>query len=99
MSQIEISRKQVAEFCQRHHMRELALFGSVLTDDFHEKSDVDVLVQFMPGEEPGLFALAGMELELSELLGRKVDMRTPDDLSQYFRKEVMRAAEIQYAAV
>ena len=74
------------------------MFGSVLRDDFRPDSDVDVLVDFEPGQEPGLIALANMELELSELIGRKADLRTPEDLSRYFREKVVSTAEVQYAA-
>ena len=96
-ARIAINRERVAQFCQRHHIRKLALFGSVLRDDFRPDSDVDVLVEFEPGVSVGLIRLAGMERELSEILGRKVDLRTPADLSRYFREEVVRTAEVQYA--
>jgi len=89
---------QVAAFCRRHHILKLSLFGSVLRDDFGPKSDVDVLVEFEAGHVPGFFRLFDMEEELSALLGgRKVDLRTPQDLSQYFRDEVLALAEVQYA--
>lgn len=94
---IEIPKDKIAEFCRRHHIRKLALFGSVLRDDFRPDSDVDVLVEFEQGHAIGLIRLAGVELELSEILGRKVDLRTPMDLSRYFRQEVLKSAEIQYA--
>jgi len=73
------------------------LFGSVRGDDFGPDSDVDILVEFEPGQEPGFMRLARMERELSEMLGRKVDMRTPEDLSRRFRDQVVAAAEVQYA--
>jgi len=95
---IQIDKKQIADFCRKHHIMKLALFGSVLTERFGPDSDVDVLVEFYPANVPGLFALAGMEMELSDILGRNVDMRTPEDLSRYFRDEVVRGALIQYAA-
>ena len=95
---IDVDKDQVAGFCRKHSIRKLALFGSVLRDDFGTGSDVDVLVEFVPGGEPGFFGLAGMERELSEILGRKADLRTPEDLSRYFRDEVVAAAEVQYAA-
>lgn len=95
---IQIDKKQIADFCRKHHITKLALFGSVLTERFGPDSDVDVLVEFYPANVPGLFALAGMEMELSDILGRNVDMRTPEDLSRYFRDEVVRGALIQYAA-
>jgi len=88
----------IAEFCRRHHIRRLSFFGSILREDFRTDSDVDVLVEFKPGREVGLFRLAAMERELSELLGgRKADIRTPEDLSRYFRSKVMSIAEVQYA--
>jgi predicted nucleotidyltransferase len=89
-------RAALADFCRRHHIRRLALFGSVLREDFGPNSDVDVLVEFKPHHAVGLIRLAGMERELSEILGRKVDLRTPADLSKYFREEVVQAAEVQY---
>ena len=95
---IEIDKDAVAAFCQKHHIIKLALFGSVLTDEFREDSDVDVLVDFDQEHIPSLFAIARMERELSEFLGRKADMRTPEDLSEYFRDEVVRSALVQYAA-
>ncbi len=94
-AKIAIPRAEIEDFCRKHHIRKLSLFGSVLRDDFREGSDVDVLVEFEPGKGPGLIRLAGMERELSELLGgRKVDMNTPLMLSPYFRDEVLREAEI-----
>ena len=84
-------------FCRRHHIRRLALFGSVLRDDFSPESDVDVLVEFEPGQVPGL-AFFSMEEELSTILGRKVDLNTPGFLSRYFRDQVLAEAENQYVA-
>jgi len=95
---IDVDKQRIAEFCKKHHIRRLAFFGSVLGDDFRPDSDVDVLVEFEPGQVVGLVRLAGMERELSQILGRKVDMRTPQDLSRYFRDEVVASAEVQYAA-
>jgi len=86
----------MTEFCRRHHIRKLALFGSVLRDDFRPDSDVDVLVEFESGRVPGLIRLAGMEIELSEIMGRKADMRTPAELSRYFRQRVIESAEVRY---
>jgi predicted nucleotidyltransferase len=94
---IKIDRKRIAEFCMRNHIQELALFGSVLRDDFHSESDVDVLVKFEHGFRVGLIRLASMEIELSEIIGRKVDLRTPNDLSRYFRDKVVASAEVIYA--
>jgi hypothetical protein len=88
----------IRAFCRGRHIRRLAFFGSVLRDDFGPQSDVDVLVEFEPGYVPGLLRLAAMERDLSDLLGgRKVDMRTPADLSRYFRDEVVARAVVQYA--
>lgn len=97
-ARIQIDQSRVADFCRRHQVRRLALFGSVLRDDFRPDSDVDVLVEFAPESHAGLFELARMEAELAELVGRKVDLRTPAELSRYFRDEVLATAEVQYAA-
>lgn len=94
---IPIDREAVAAFCRRHHVRRLALFGSVLRDDFSPISDVDVLVEFELGHVPGL-GFFSMEAELSALLGRKVDLNTPGFLSRYFRDQVLAEAETQYVA-
>ncbi len=96
LDRIQIPRKELAEFCRRNHIRILSLFGSVLREDFRPESDVDVLVEFEPGYPVGFIRLAGMELELSKILGRKVDIRTAADLSPYFRQEVLETAEVQY---
>ncbi|MFP4579823.1 MAG: nucleotidyltransferase family protein [Candidatus Sumerlaeia bacterium] len=95
---IGIPREQLAAFCRRNHIRRLSLFGSILRGDFSPDSDVDFLVEFEPGKTPGLIGIASMEIELSEMLGRKADLRTPEDLSRYFREEVIREAELQYAS-
>ena len=97
-AKIQIDKTKIAEFCRRHHIRRLALFGSVLRDDFRPDSDVDVLVEFEPVHIPGLIRLSGMEIELSEMVGRKVDLRTPAELSRYFRQKVLELAEVQYIA-
>jgi hypothetical protein len=94
---IAIPHEQVGSFCRRHHIRRLALFGSVLRDDFRPDSDVDVLVEFREGHTPGL-DFFGMEIELSELLGHKVDLHTPGFLSPYFRDRVLAEAEVLYDA-
>jgi predicted nucleotidyltransferase len=89
----------LAGLCRRHHIRRLALFGSVLKETARPDSDVDFLVEFAPGNEPGLIGLAAIEAEISALLGgRPVDLRTAQDLSEHFRGEVLRNAEVQYAA-
>jgi len=88
----------LARFCERHHMNSLSLFGSQLKGTARPDSDVDLLVEFESAHVPGLFAIASMESELSELLGgRRVDLRTAGDLSRHFRDEVVRTAELQYA--
>jgi len=95
---IDIDQKQIETFCHKHHLTKLALFGSVLTERFGPDSDVDVLFEYDPDHVPSLFAVARMERELSEILGRKADMRTPQDLSRYFREEVVQNAVVQYVA-
>jgi uncharacterized protein len=96
-ARIAVPRDQIADFCQRNHVRRLALFGSVVREDFGPTSDVDILVEFEEGYTPGFFGLARMERELSEVFGgRKVDLRTRADLSRYFRDEVVAAAERVY---
>ncbi|MBK5101826.1 MAG: nucleotidyltransferase domain-containing protein, partial [Desulfobacteraceae bacterium] len=79
---IEIPDEKIGEFCKKHHILKLSLFGSALRDDFDSKSDLDLLVEFDPNHIPGLIRLAGMENELSDILGRKVDIRTAQDLSR-----------------
>ncbi len=92
----DIPKDRIAEFCHRHHIVKLALFGSVLRDDFRPDSDIDVLVEFEPDHTAGLLQMARLELTLGEMLGRKVDLRTPAELSRYFRDEVVRSSEVQY---
>ncbi|HBL10148.1 MAG TPA: nucleotidyltransferase [Cyanobacteria bacterium UBA11162] len=94
---IKIPKEEIEQFCQRHHIRKLSLFGSVLRDDFTPESDIDFLVEFEMGKTPGFFKLARMERELSEMLeGRKIDLRTPEELSIYFRDRVIAEAVVQY---
>ena len=94
---IFLSKDKIANFCRRNHIRKLSFFGSVLREDFGPESDVDVLVEFEPGHVPGFFRLFDGEEELSSLLGgRKVDLRTPEDLSRYFRDEVIARSLVQY---
>jgi predicted nucleotidyltransferase len=96
-AKIQIPKQSLKRFCQTHHIRRLSIFGSVLRDDFGPDSDIDVLVEFEPAHVPGFFKLAEMETELQSLLGgRKTDLRTPEDLSRYFRDDVLAAAEVQY---
>ena len=96
-AKIAIPKDKVAAFCRRHHIRRLSLFGSVLREDFHPDSDVDVLVEFESGHTVGLLRMAGLELELCDIVGRKVDLRTPAELSRYFRDEVVKNSIVQYA--
>ena len=94
---IDIPKEKIEEFCKKHHIAKLSLFGSVLRDDFTPESDVDVLVEFQPRQVVGFIRLASIEIELSKILGYKVDLRTPSELSRYFRQEVCDSAEVQYA--
>jgi hypothetical protein len=93
-----IPKDRLIEFCQRNHIRKLSVFGSALRGQLGPDSDIDLLVEFEPGHTPGLFSIVRMEMELSEALGRKADLRTPEDLSEYFRDEVLEHAEVQYQA-
>ena len=95
MVHVPVDREGIAAFCRRNHIRRLALFGSVLRPDFRPDSDVDVLVEFERGHTPGLRFFT-MERELSEIMGRKVDLNTPGFLSADFREEALRDAEVQY---
>ena len=94
---INLPKPAIAAFCRQRHIRRLALFGPVLRDDFTPASDVDVLVEFEPGHTPG-WEIVSMEDDLSEIVGRKVDLHTPADISRYFREEVLSEAEDQYVA-
>ena len=96
-AKLRIPRAKIASFCRKHHIRRLALFGSVLRPDFGPKSDIDVLVEFEPGHVPGL-AFFGMQDELGEIFGRKVDLNTPGFLSKYFREQVQKEAKELYVA-
>ena len=93
---LHIDKERISHFCQEHGIRTLALFGSALRDDFGAESDVDLLVEFEPGHAVGLLRMAGLELELTDLLGRKADLRTPAELSRYFREEVVQTREALY---
>lgn len=98
MPHLAIAEEQLAGFCRKRHIRRLSLFGSRLKGTARPDSDIDLLVEFEPGQEPGLLGLAAMEAELAALLGgKKVDLRTPQDLSRHFRDQVLRTAEVQYA--
>lgn len=94
-ARIQVSKDVLAGFCRRHHIQSLSLFGSVLREDFGPESDIDVLVEFEPGQVPGL-EFVRMKEELSQLLGRRVDLNTPKSLSPYFRDVVLREAEPVY---
>lgn len=94
---IDIPREKIADFCRRHHIKKLSFFGSILREDFGPESDIDVLVEFEMDHVPGLIRMAGMEIELSEIVAHKVDLRTPEDLSRYFRQDVIDSAETVYA--
>jgi len=95
---VEIDKTSLAEFCRRNQIRRLALFGSALRDDFGPDSDVDVLVEFETAAVVTLLDMARMEMELAGMIGRKVDLRTPEELSRYFRDKVMALAVVQYAS-
>ena len=95
---IRFEADAIAHFCREHRVRKLSLFGSVLGDEFRPDSDIDVLVELEADAHVGLIGFAGLELELSELLGRKVDLNTPGCLSKYFRDRVQAEAEVLYAA-
>jgi predicted nucleotidyltransferase len=95
---LTIPTEKVAEFCKRNRIRKLSIFGSALRGDFSPDSDIDVLVEFEPDACVGLVRLAGIEIELSEILGRKVDLNTPGSLSKYFRDKVLSEAVVHYDA-
>ncbi|RQD84926.1 MAG: nucleotidyltransferase, partial [Methanocalculus sp. MSAO_Arc2] len=92
--QVPIPHEEITAFCKKYHIRRLSLFGSVLREDFSRESDIDVLIEFEEGKTPGFFTIFSMEEELSELFGgRKIDIRTPKDLSRYFRDDVINSCE------
>jgi len=92
----KIPKELLIEFCKRNHISKLSVFGSAIRGQLKPDSDIDLLVEFEKNRTPGLFGIIRMEMVLSEMLGRKVDLRTAEDLSQYFRDEVVRDAEVQY---
>lgn len=92
---VDIPYEKIVEFCKRNHIRKLSIFGSALREDFRQDSDIDILVEFEPGHVPGL-AFFSMQDELSEIIGHKVDLNTPNFLSPYFRDEVLKEAEVLY---
>ncbi len=102
---VNFPEEKIADFCRRHGVAKLSLFGSILREPtpeggygFRPTSDVDMLVEFLPGRTPGLIYLGGMLMELQEMVGRTVDLKTPQDLSRYFRHEVLREAKLLHAA-
>ena len=101
-SQISIPKDALASFCRKHGIHRLSIFGSALRDDFRPESDIDLLVEFEPGRIPGLFGVAGMELELSELFGRDIDLVTRTEVEEsrnYIRREnILRSTEVVYEA-
>jgi uncharacterized protein len=97
-TRLSFDREALTALCRRQHIRRLSLFGSALKGTARPDSDIDLLVEFVPGKEPGLLGVADVEAELSLLLGHPVDLRTAQDLSEHFRDEVLRTAEVQYAA-
>ncbi len=94
-SSLKLDRKRIQDFCERHHIRKLSIFGSALRADFKPDSDLDILVEFQPGHVPGLEFFA-IQDELSRLLGRQVDLSTPGFLSKYFRNQVLKEARVIY---
>lgn len=94
----KISEERIRSLCTRFRIRKLSLFGSALHGTMKEGSDVDLLVEFEPGHVPGLIALAGMQNEFSALFGHPVDLRTPNDLSPFFRDAVLQEAKAAYAS-
>jgi uncharacterized protein len=97
-SRLKIPPDVLKQFCRKHHIQRFAVFGSILDDSFTDKSDIDVLITFEKDCEPGFFRLAQIEQELSDILGRKADIRTSEDLSIYFREDIESRAVVQYAA-
>ncbi len=97
--QVSIPKARLASFCRSRGIKRLAVFGSALRSDFGPDSDIDLLVEFEQGRTPGLLGIAGMELELSDMLGRRVDLRTAGDVSRRFRQQVLNEAQVQYERV
>jgi hypothetical protein len=93
---VNLTEEQIAEFCQKNHIKKFAFFGSILRDDFRSDSDIDILIDLDYNYKTGLMKMARMERELSETIGRQVDLRTPEDLSDYFRDKVLSEAEVLY---
>jgi predicted nucleotidyltransferase len=95
---LKLPQQELAAFCRRHDIARLSVFGSALRDDFGPESDVDLLIEFQPDAEPSLLDLGGMQQELCDLLGRQVDLKTPEFMSPFVRERVQREALLQYAA-
>lgn len=95
---LQLNQTTLAEFCRANGIARLAVFGSALGPDFGPESDLDLLVEFLPGRVPGLLGMSRLQRELTALVGRQVDLRTPEDLSELFRAQVLAAAEVQYVA-
>jgi len=94
----EIPKDKLVNFCRKNHIRKLSIFGSAIREQLGPESDIDLLVEFEEDHTPGLFSIVKIEMDFAEMLSRKVDLRTPEDLSRYFRDEVMRNARLQYQA-
>ena len=92
----KMPKEKLVEFCRKNYIKKLSIFGSAIRGELAPDSDIDLLVEFEEGHTPGLFSIVRMEIELTEALGRKVDLRTPGDLSRYFRDEVVRSAKLAY---
>ncbi|MFH1859899.1 MAG: nucleotidyltransferase family protein [bacterium] len=93
-----VSKAKLEEFCTRNHIKKLAVFGSAIKGTMRSDSDIDILVEFEENNIPGLITFCGTQNELSDIIGREVDLRTSQDLSRYFRQEVEKTAEVQYAS-
>jgi uncharacterized protein len=97
-AEASINETVLRAFCREHGIRSLRLFGSAARNELRHDSDIDLLVEFEPGHTPGLLGVAKLELELQELLGREVDLRTIGDLSPHFRDDVIAVARVLYDA-
>ena len=98
MKNLKLPKKKIVEFCKKHGVQKLSLFGSALRGDFRPESDIDILVVFYPEKRVGLIGLSAMEFELSEIIGQKVDLNTPGFLNKHYRDQVLLEAEVQYDA-
>lgn len=95
---VDVDEKKISQFCKANHIKKLSFFGSVLTEKFTEESDIDVLVEFEKKSVPGMLTMIRLERELTDLIERKVDLRTKEELSRYFRDSVVKEAEVKYSA-